>query len=51
MLRDEVRLRDVDQGRMLQLIATDLREPSQTFDLTNDLRERLASLEARLSKH
>ena len=49
-LREEVRLRDENQGKMLQLIATDIKGLSQKFDFTNDLRERVASLEARTPK-
>lgn len=50
MLREEMRLRDENQSRMLQMIATDMKGLSQKFDLTNDLRERLASVEARMPR-
>jgi hypothetical protein len=50
MLRDEMRLRDENQGKMLYLMATDIKSLAQKFDLTNDLRERIASIEARMPR-
>jgi hypothetical protein len=50
MLRDEMRLRDENQSKMLQLIAMDMKSLTQKFDLTNDLRERIASIEARMPR-
>src|ERR1700709_556943 len=37
MLRDEMRLRDENQSKMLYLMATDVKSLTQKFDLTNDL--------------
>ena len=49
-VRVELRLRDENQGKMLQLLATDMKGVSQTLDFNFELRERVAALEARMPK-